>query len=69
VWAEAVEIAGSFGAASVADVLRSHEFETMFGTLGFDDKGDVTGAEMWSWYRWENRRMVEKAQAELAPTE
>jgi branched-chain amino acid transport system substrate-binding protein len=69
VWAEAVEIAGSFDAASVADVLRSHEFDTMLGTLSFDDKGDVTGAEMWSWYRWENGRMVERAQAELAPTE
>ena len=33
----------------------------MLGTLGFDEKGDVTGIEMWSWYRWENGTVVEKA--------
>lgn len=41
----------------------------MLGTLGFDEKGDVTGIEMWSWYRWENGTVVEKAPSELPPTE
>ena len=69
VWAEAVEIAGSFDAEAVAQVPRSHTFDTMLGTLGFDEKGDVTGIEMWSWYRWENGTVVEKAPSELPPTE
>jgi hypothetical protein len=30
---------------------------------------DVTGIEMWSWYRWENGTVVEKAPSELPPTE
>ena len=50
-------------------VPRSHTFDTMLGTLGFDEKGDVTGIEMWSWYRWENGTVVEKAPSELPPTE
>ena len=52
---------GSFDAKAVARGLRSHTFDTMLGTLGFDEKGDVTGIEMWSWYRWENGTVVEKA--------
>ena len=38
-------------------------------TRGCDEKGDVTGIEMWSWYRWENGTVVEKAPSELPPTE
>ena len=38
-------------------------------TLGFDEKGAITGIEMWSWYRWENGTVVEKAPSELPPTE
>jgi ABC-type branched-subunit amino acid transport system substrate-binding protein len=68
VWAEAAEIAGSFDAEADAQVLCSHTFDTMLGTLGFDEKGDVTGIEMWSWYRWENGTVVEKAPSELPPT-
>jgi branched-chain amino acid transport system substrate-binding protein len=68
VWAEAAEIAGSFDAEADAQVLRSHTFDTMLGTLGFDEKDDVTGIEMWSWYRWENGTVVEKAPSELPPT-
>ena len=69
VWAEAVEISGSFDAEAVAQVLRRHTFDTFLGTLGFDEKGDVTGIEMWSWYRWENGTVVEKAPSELPPSQ
>jgi hypothetical protein len=65
---EAAEIAGSFDAEADAQVLRSHTFDTMLGTLGFDEKDDVTGIEMWSWYRRENGTVVEKAPSELPPT-
>ena len=59
--AEAVEIAGSFDAKAVAQVLRSHTFDMMLGTRGFDEKGDVTGIEMWAGTagrmgRWWRRR-------------
>ena len=43
----------------MARVLHGHKFHTMFGTLGFDDKGDFTGFEMWSRYRWENGTAAE----------
>jgi branched-chain amino acid transport system substrate-binding protein len=69
VWAEAVETAGSFDAEAVAKVLHSHKFDTMFGRLGFDEQGEVTGVEMWSWYIWKDGRMVEKAPSELPSTD
>ena len=41
----------------------------MLGTLGFDEKGDVTGIETWSWYRWDNATVLEKDPTGLPPTE
>jgi branched-chain amino acid transport system substrate-binding protein len=52
VWAQAVEKAGSFDDDAVVDALRHHEFDTVLGRLGFDDKGDVTGVESFIWYVW-----------------
>jgi branched-chain amino acid transport system substrate-binding protein len=49
VWAQAVEKAGS---DRVVDALRSNEFDTVLGRLGFDDKGDVTGINSFVWYVW-----------------
>jgi hypothetical protein len=40
----------------------------ILGALGFDEKGDFTGIEMWSWYQGENGTVV-KAPSELPPTE
>jgi branched-chain amino acid transport system substrate-binding protein len=54
VWAQAVEEAGTFKTEAVARALRSHEFETILGTIGFDEKGDVTGYETYAWYVWKN---------------
>ena len=52
VWAQAVEKAGTFEAAAVVEALRHNEFDTVLGRLGFDDKGDVTGVELFIWYVW-----------------
>jgi branched-chain amino acid transport system substrate-binding protein len=53
VWAQAVEAAGSLDLEAVADALRSREFETVLGRIGFDEKGDVTGFNPWQWHVWQ----------------
>jgi branched-chain amino acid transport system substrate-binding protein len=53
VWAQAVEKAGTFEPESVAATLRAHEFDTILGTIGFDDKGDIYGYEPFTWYVWQ----------------
>jgi branched-chain amino acid transport system substrate-binding protein len=58
VWAQAVEIAGTFGTQAVAAALRSHQFDTMLGRIGFDAKGDVTGYETFVWYVWKNGKFA-----------
>jgi branched-chain amino acid transport system substrate-binding protein len=50
-WAQAVETAGAFDTSVVAQTLRSNQFDTVLGTLGFDDKGDVTGLKSFIWYQ------------------
>lgn len=52
VWAAAVEAAGTTEAAAVAEALRSNTFDTVLGSLGFDEKGDVIGIEGYVWYVW-----------------
>jgi branched-chain amino acid transport system substrate-binding protein len=54
VWAQAVENAGTFETKAVAEALRTHEFDTMLGRIGFDEKGDVTGYETFVWYVWKD---------------
>jgi branched-chain amino acid transport system substrate-binding protein len=51
-WAQTVEKAGTFAAKAVAEVLHSHEFDTVLGRIGFDAKGDVTGYDPFIWYQW-----------------
>jgi branched-chain amino acid transport system substrate-binding protein len=53
VWAQAVEKAGTVEPKSVAAALRTHEFDTVLGTIGFDGKGDVYGYEPFVWYVWQ----------------
>ena len=53
-WAQAAERAGTFETEAVAEALRSHEFDTVLGRIGFDDKGDVTGYDTFVWYRWQD---------------
>lgn len=52
-WAQAVEKAGTFEPKSVAEALRLHEFDTVLGSIGFDDRGDVYGYEPFMWYVWQ----------------
>ena len=54
VWAQAVEIGGHVRDKAVAEALRTHEFDTVLGRIGFDEKGDVTGYETFIWYVWKD---------------
>jgi branched-chain amino acid transport system substrate-binding protein len=58
VWAQAVEMAGTFETKAVADALRSGEFETVLGRIGFDAKGDVTGYETFVWNVWKGGKFA-----------
>jgi branched-chain amino acid transport system substrate-binding protein len=53
VWAEAVEAAGTLELDAVIEALRSHKFDTLYGEIGFDGKGDVYGYEPFVWYVWQ----------------
>ena len=53
VWAEAVEKAGTLELDAVIETLRSDEFDTVLGRIGFDEKGDVT-APGYVWYVWKD---------------
>ena len=52
VWAQAIEKAGTLELDAVIASLRTSQFDTLFGTIGFDEKGDVTGYEPFEWYVW-----------------
>ena len=52
VWAEAVEDAGTLELNAVIEALRTRKFDTLYGRIGFDDNGDVTGYEPFVWYVW-----------------
>jgi branched-chain amino acid transport system substrate-binding protein len=57
-WAQAVERAGTFETRAVAQVLHEGKFDTVLGTIGFDEKGDVTGIETFAWYVWKGGNYV-----------
>ena len=59
-WAEAVEKAGTFETAPVANALRTHTFDTVLGRIGFDAKGDVTGYSTFVWYVWQGGNYAPK---------
>ena len=50
-WAQAAEKAGSVETDSLIKALKSEKFNTVLGSIGFDDKGDVT-APGYVWYVW-----------------
>lgn len=58
VWAQAVEKAGTTDAAKVAETLRSQEWDTVIGKLGFDAKGDLTSAA-YVWYIFKDGKYAE----------
>jgi branched-chain amino acid transport system substrate-binding protein len=51
-WAAAVEKAGTLELEAVIEALHTDEFDTIYGRLGFDDKGDVYGYQPFAWYVW-----------------
>jgi branched-chain amino acid transport system substrate-binding protein len=58
VWAQAVEKAGSTDLDAVIEALHGNQFETVLGTISFDDKGDVTG-ENYVMYEWTDGEYAE----------
>jgi branched-chain amino acid transport system substrate-binding protein len=54
VWARAVERARTSAPGAVAKTLRASQFDTVLGRIGFDQKGDVTGANTFVWYIWKH---------------
>jgi branched-chain amino acid transport system substrate-binding protein len=65
-WAQAVEKAGTVETQSVATALHANQFDTVLGTIGFDEKGDVTGYEPFVWYVWREGNYAPVDPAELA---
>ena len=51
VWAQAVKKAGTTNTDKLIAVLRSTQFDTVLGKIGFDEKGDVT-APGYVFYEW-----------------
>jgi branched-chain amino acid transport system substrate-binding protein len=64
-WAQAVEVAGSLDYNAVLESLHAHEFETVLGTIAFNEKGDVSGYEPFVWYIWKGDTYVPVDPAEL----
>lgn len=52
-WAQAVQAVGSIDAAKVETALRSKQFDTVLGKIGFDAKGDIT-APGYVFYVWKD---------------
>jgi branched-chain amino acid transport system substrate-binding protein len=57
-WAQAVEQAGTFAPDAVALALRTSQFDTVLGHIGFDQKGDVTGYSAYVWYVWQGGKFA-----------
>lgn len=52
-WAQAVEKTGSTKTETLVKALKSMQFDTVLGTIGFDEKGDVT-APGYVVYEWKD---------------
>jgi branched-chain amino acid transport system substrate-binding protein len=65
-WAQAVEKAGTLDLDAVIRSLRTDEFDTIYGRIGFDEKGDVTGYQPFTWYVWKDGDYAPVDPAELA---
>jgi branched-chain amino acid transport system substrate-binding protein len=58
VWAQAVEKVGTLDTDAVAKALRTEEFDTVLGRIGFDENGDVYGYDPFVWYVWQEGEYV-----------
>ena len=52
IWAEAMKRAGKDEIGAVIQELQEGEFDTVLGTISFNDKGDVT-SKLYVMYKWE----------------
>jgi branched-chain amino acid transport system substrate-binding protein len=53
IWAQAVRAAGSFDGQKVAQKLHERQFDSVFGHVSFDSKGDIMGEGAgWAVYVW-----------------
>jgi branched-chain amino acid transport system substrate-binding protein len=52
-WAQAADAAGSTDTVKLIGALRTGQFKTVLGNIGFDKVGDVT-APGYVWYEWKN---------------
>jgi branched-chain amino acid transport system substrate-binding protein len=57
-WAQAAEQAGSTDLEAIAEVLHSNQFDTVLGSISFDEKGDVQGSN-YVVYKWEDGKYNE----------
>ena len=57
VWAQAVEKAGSLESKAVIASLHANSFDTVLGTIAFDEKGDLK-VQSWIWYVWKGGEYV-----------
>lgn len=58
VWAQAVAKAGTTEAEAVAAAIRSQNYDTVIGSLGFNEKGDLTAAT-YVWYVFKDGNYAE----------
>jgi len=58
-WAQAANKAGSTDGAKVADALRTNDFKTVIGDIGFDDKGDLKKVN-YAWFIWHDGKYAQE---------
>ena len=57
VWAQAVEKGGSIESESVIASLHANSFDTVLGSIAFDERGDLR-VQSWIWYVWRDGEYV-----------
>jgi branched-chain amino acid transport system substrate-binding protein len=58
IFASAIQDAGSGDKNKLAKSLRAREFDSLYGKISFDAKGDRVNPPL-SWYQWKNNKMIE----------
>jgi branched-chain amino acid transport system substrate-binding protein len=58
VWAQAAKKAGTLQLNAMISILRREQFDTVFGKIGFDAKGDLTGIAPFGWYAWKDGKYL-----------
>ncbi len=58
IFASAVQAVGSINKNKLSEHLRNNQFDSIFGKVSFDAKGDRVSPPL-SWYQWKNNKMIE----------